>query len=176
VIKGKSAFITLPCGRKAVIDAKDAPRCREMLWRSRVGKHTVYVTATTGNTTVQLHRFILRIDDPGHRIEVDHRDHDGLNNRRTNLRRCTRSRNGAHTRVPKRGRSKSRFRGVTFNRFSNPGNPWGAKIGVQGKRLWLGWFSNASLAARAYDAAAKRLFGQFATTNFRGDKEVKQCR
>lgn len=92
---------------------------------------------------------------------VDHRDGDGLNNQRYNLRLCDRRQNNQHVR--KRQQSSSIFKGVCKRRDCER---WEAYIKVEGKRKHLGLFLSEQSAAKAYDVAAKLVFGEFALLNF----------
>ena len=105
-----------------------------------------------------MHRLILGCG-PGE--EVDHRNGNGLDNRRGNLRPATHALNQANVR---RVRAKSGFKGVS--RWVRPSpRPWRAHITVKGRMKFLGAFATPEEAARAYDAAARELFGEFACTN-----------
>jgi hypothetical protein len=102
------------------------------------------------------------IDDPT--VEVDHRDGNGLNNRRrSNLRVCSHSQNGANQKKHKN--NTSGFKGVVLYK-DNRSRPWCARIKVEGRHIYLGYFATPDEAAKAYDAAAIRLHGEFARTNF----------
>lgn len=90
---------------------------------------------------------------------VDHKDHDGLNNRRSNLRWATQSQNCVNT--SKLARGVSGFRGVSKMR-----NKWHAAVNVSKKRIHLGTYVTAEEAAKAYDRAAREHFGEFARLNF----------
>jgi hypothetical protein len=91
---------------------------------------------------------------------VDHINGDGLDNRRCNLRLCTHAENMANTGSYKN--SSSQYKGVTF--FKRDGN-WQAKICPKGKTIHLGYYSQESEAALAYNYAAKHYFGDFAKFN-----------
>ncbi len=93
--------------------------------------------------------------------QIDHANGDTLDNRRCNLRFATRSQNQMNK--PPAG-GTSAFKGV-YRLRSGP-RPWRACIRVGGRRLHLGLFAREEDAARAYDAAARQHFGEFAYLNF----------
>lgn len=106
---------------------------------------------------VKLHRLIMNAPVG---LDVDHINHDPLDNRRINLRLCTRSQNICNRRMPRS--TNSPYRGV---RKRNDCNRWVAQIKAEGRNIHLGNFLMPEEAARAYDAAARRYYGEFATLN-----------
>ncbi len=90
----------------------------------------------------------------------DHRDGNGLNNRRYNLRYATTSQNGGNRKPNKRGTSK--YKGVSWN---TQRQKWRAVIKVEGKLIFLGYFDVEGDAAHAYNKAATKYFGEFALLN-----------
>lgn len=90
---------------------------------------------------------------------LDHIDGNRQNNRIENLRLATKSQNTAHA-TGLRVDNKSGFRGVWQKR-----NKWAAGIRHQGQKYDLGRFDSKEEAALAYDAAARRFFGEFAYQN-----------
>jgi hypothetical protein len=105
--------------------------------------------------TILLHRFILGIDD--NTIKIDHKDGNGLNNQRDNLRVATHSENMQNRKVfPHR-----KYKGVNKNC-----NKWQAVIKINKQSVYLGTFRTEREAAFAYDEAAREYFGEFARCNF----------
>ena len=155
--------ISLTQGKIALVDDSDYADVAEHKWCFRKGRHegaTGYATGVAGRgrkNPVLMHHFIL-----GHNQRVDHKDGNGLNNQRDNLRLATNAQNVANAR--KSRRNTSGFKGVTENR-----GKWVAGIRVNGRRAHLGRFSTAEEAARAYDKAAVAHFGEFAKLNFEAD-------
>jgi hypothetical protein len=107
-----------------------------------------------------MHREILGLSDS--RIKGEHRNGEGLDNQQENIRPASNSQNlAAYRRL--RTTNASRFRGV-FRIKDRPN--WRAQITVNYKSKYLGYFGAEEDAARAYDAAAKQIFGEFAQLNF----------
>ena len=105
-----------------------------------------------------MHRFILGLEDP--KVQVDHApDSHGLNNQRINL-RTTRTQNQSNAQLSKA--NSSGFKGVCWDKCKEK---WWAQIRGDGKARFLGYHTNAEDAARAYDVAAVKFFGEFANTN-----------
>ena len=149
---------------RCTIDTRDYPTVRAYRWTARLDERTWYAVTFLRNqrpprVPVKMHKMILP-----NVAEVDHRDHNGLNNRRKNLRPSTRSQNMANTLKRTARRYTSRFKGVNWKKRSQR---WAAEITVNYKHIHLGnSFKNEIDAARAYDAAAVKYFGEFAHTNF----------
>ena len=94
--------------------------------------------------------------------EVDHANHNGLDNCRENIRLCTKNQNQWNQNKHQR-RTSSRFKGVSWK---GRNKKWCAQVQFNGKNIHLGLFTDDESAARVYDEAAKRLFGEFAKLNF----------
>jgi AP2 domain./HNH endonuclease. len=110
-------------------------------------------------TQIRMHRVIMGVTDP--KIEVDHRNNNGLDNREENLRKCTHKQNRQNTKRHKD--NLSGYKGVTYSKKSRN---WQAAIAVNRKSIHLGLFETPVLAALAYDTAASFYFGEYAKLNF----------
>lgn len=155
--------IPLTQGKVALVDAADYETLAQWKWRAERGGHTFYAGCGGGTyPRMSMHRIIM--GDPKGML-VDHINHNGLDNRRSNLRICTRAENGRNRKPDLRVKS-SRHKGVWW---STEKSRWLAKIYVNGKRICLGTFTVEDDAARSYDAAALVHHGAFACLNFEGN-------
>ena len=152
-------------GRDFKVDDEDYDRCKDIVWHSRrsTNRHETWyvyrcIMVNKKEKYQLLHRFLLGVSD--RKIQVDHRDLDGENCQKYNLRECGQSQNNANRRVTKT--KSSDFKGVVFCSK----NTCKAQIQVEGIKIYLGCFKKHSDAARAYDEAAIRYFGEFALLNF----------
>lgn len=136
----------------ALVDDADYQNVKHYRW-SRDGK---YVSAWVGGRMQRLHR-VLCAPDKGEYI--DHRNGDGTDNRRRNLRVCTNRQNGMNSK--KRINSASQYKGVGWHKKSQR---WRARIVINGKSVHLGHFQDEREAAKAYADAAHKYFGEFART------------
>ncbi len=155
-----SKTIPLTYGMHAIVDDDDYERVSKHVWsaiRAKQKSEKWYaVTSTKDFRIVYLHRLIMNAGDLD---EVDHRHNDGLDNRKEELRICSRSQNCANASVSRP--SLSGFRGVYRKR-----NFWCAEVGGRGRRIIVGYFQRAEDAALARDRVARQIFGEFAVLNF----------
>ena len=110
--------------------------------------------------SVRMHRAVL--DVPAGKF-IDHINHNGLDNRKANLRIVTRRENSWNKRK-QRGNYSSQYKGVTWLKRTGK---WQARIVCRGTSIFIGQFDDEEAAARAYDARAAELFGEYAALNFR---------
>jgi len=108
---------------------------------------------------IRMHREIMGLYF-GDKIEVDHINNNRLDNRRCNLRACSKSENNRNASLRKDNLCK--FKGVSFNISSKK---YRARIKFNKKNIHLGCFQNIIEAAAAYNAAALKYFGEFAKLN-----------
>ena len=153
------AEIELPCGRKFLIDDADLPLLEGYNLYARKVRDIVYVNALpkvgSGKKRLPLHKVIT-----GYR-RTDHKNGDGLDNRRENLRPCTHAENMRNSR--KKSTAKNPFKGVFWHAAAGR---WMAQIKVDLRAIYGGLFDDPEAAARAYDALAVEHHGEFARLNF----------
>lgn len=107
------------------------------------------------------HRLIYFLEIGEQQEQIDHIDGDRANNRISNLRAATTSQNQSN-REGKRG-SASKYKGV--HKSKSKKSPWRVVIVVNGEGIYLGAFSNENEAAKVYNDAAIKYFGEFAYLN-----------
>lgn len=153
--------IPLSKGLVSKVDPDDylvLSRCNWCASDSGNGIH--YAQRKDRKKTVLMHRFIMGVTDPN--IFVDHINGDTLDNRRSNLRLCSRSQNNRNKTAHKN--STSKYLGVCWDKARSK---WKSTIYVGNKVRHLGRFKNEVDAAHAYDKAARSEFGEFANLNFK---------
>jgi len=152
--------ILLTRGHVAVIDDEDYELLSEYRWVTLEPRPGIFYAVTYFKRAdgKWRSRYMHRILCPGGQV-VDHIDHNGLNNTRKNLRAATYSQNlgNMYVLLPNKA---SRYKGV-----GRDGGRWKGRIRVSGKLIHLGLYDDEIDAAKAYDVAAHKYFGEFARTN-----------
>ena len=153
--------IKLTQGKVALVDDEDFEYINQWKWYAHWDGYNWYAIRHIENKkTISLHREILK---PPRGIKTDHKDRNGLNCQRHNLRCATNSQNGAN----KTPTGRSKYLGVSWMRDKKYNKEYiFAQIKCNGKHKHLGIFKTEEEAARAYDMAAKILHGEFANLNF----------
>ena len=150
------------CGRVALVDDEDYELVSRYRWYAIISGDLIYACTSSlpstypGRSHIRMHMLLTGWD------ETDHENGNGLDNQRSNLRPCTRPQN-LWNKGP-RSDNTTGFKGVT-----REAHGWRAVIKANGVRRHLGYFSTPELAARAYDAAAAEMHGEFARFNFPDD-------
>lgn len=154
--------VLLHDGSRAIVDQEDWPLVRGRKWeRFTPSEASSYARTFTSGKQTAMHRILA---EPPRGAWVDHADGDGLNNRRSNIRVCSPRQNAMNKgrRLPTRYSYKGI--GRARNRDGSEGR-WKASITLNRKAIHLGYFDTDIDAARAYDDAAVKHFGEFARTN-----------
>lgn len=155
----------------ALIDDEDFEKVSQLKWHAWKGivksnrqESTFYVVSSDGQF---LHRFVTGVTE--HAVKVDHRDRNGLNNQKGNLRKCTHGQNLANR--PKARKNTTGFKGAY--RYKGKSGGFFSIISFNNKNIYLGSFKTLEEAARAYDRAAIAQWGEFACPNF--PRNESQC-
>jgi len=166
IIKEDHALVPLTWNQYAIIDLEDIERVGKYNWHAKKRlTYYAYRVACCGRDInnkqiregILLHRYILDILDS--EMQVDHRNGNGIDNRKRNLRICTNSENSRNRR--KIG-GVSKFKGIHWDRGHNK---WHAQITTNKKVIHLGRFGSEIEAAKVYDVAALKYHKEFAATN-----------
>ncbi len=166
-------LIPLTKGQFAMIDDEDFEWISKRKWQAYYNGYSYYAkrSATPSEyingkrVTIWMHRAILKLarHNP---LYADHKNRNGLDNTKQNLRTATRGQNMAN----KMGFGKSKYLGVNFNLVYSGNrkktyNKWIVRIKSNGKRHHIGRYNTEEEAALAYNVAALKYHGEFARLN-----------
>jgi hypothetical protein len=160
-------LIPLTHGQFAMIDDEDFERVAKFKWiavwkeRARTWYAQRMFRFDGKPETVYLARFIMGLKK-GNPLKVDHRDHNGINNQKINLRVCTNQQNTCGKRRHKPNASGLPKGVIAPAKARLQPRPFGARINVKGCRIILGFFKTKEEAAARYLAAASEYFGEHA--------------
>ena len=156
--------IPLTQGYVALVDDEDYELVSQYKWLVIPKSYTNYASRTIKlqdkPTSQAMHRLIMGLEH-GDKRQIDHINHNGLDNRRNNLRIVTCQENQFNTKKREGGLSK--YKGVALDRYNEK---WHANITLNEITISIGRFDNEIDAAKMYDRVALREFGEFACTNF----------
>jgi hypothetical protein len=153
--------IYLTQNKVALIDDEDWELISQYKWYAEKQQNSseMWYAKTNKPKSIRMHRLII---DAQNGEEVDHINHNGLDNRRNNLRIATKSENAINNR--KRKKTTSKYKGVSWDKKQNK---WHAYIHINGKKIHIGSFEDEILAAKAYDVKSLSLHKEFSNPNFR---------
>ena len=150
----------------AIVDPDDYERLKKYEWEARRSRRSPFYAARQAIhpsgikcKLIFMHREIIEIADG---MLTDHINHNSLDNRKANLRPATPTQSNCNRRKCS-GPSKSKYKGVYFKKHIKK---WVVQIGINKKIIHVGCFKKEIDAARAYDEAAKKYHGEFASLNF----------
>lgn len=149
--------IQLTQGKITLVDDEDYERVSQYKWFAHKENIRFYAWGRINKKIIKLHRFIMNIHNP--KILVDHINGNGLDNRKENLRFCSASQNNFNRKPIK---NISGYKGV---RKELKSKNWSARIYMNYKEKYLGSFITKEDAAKAYNEAAIKYFGEFANLN-----------
>lgn len=159
--------IPLTQNKEALVDDDDFERMAQYSWSAiyHKGNRSWYAARNIwlcGDKFKKQYMARLIVNAKPHE-EVDHANHDTLDNQKENLRVCTRTQNAQNRKKRRFGRvgTWSKFKGVM-----KKGNLWVVRICYNGKRHFVGGYKDETDAAMSYDNEARKHFGKFAHCNF----------
>lgn len=162
--------ISLTKGKIAIVDAADAEMVNRHKWYAATcGSSTFYASTKVHEGGKAKHVLMHRLITGAVSGQVvDHVNGDGLDNRRTNL-RITTTQGNAWNHRGQRG-AKSQYRGLSFY-----GGMFYVRIFVNGRNQYLGRYTDERLAARVFDFAAVKHFGEYARLNLPDDPLMSEA-
>lgn len=146
--------------KTALLDADDYSRINQYEWllKSDSRCSNLYVVRYKNFKAILLHRVIMR---PDVNVQIDHKNGDGLDNRKINLRECTHIQNRFNRKIHKN--NKCGYKGVYWQEY--PQRKWRVTIYKEKKKIHVGYFDDLIEAAKAYNEAAIEYHGEFARLN-----------
>lgn len=139
---------------EAIVDAEDYSLVKKFKWSLNTSKYGVYVVTGAGKNRIRLHSLVMGIFDSQ---MIDHEDHNTMDNRKTNLRECSRGQNRQNSKISLINNS-----GVKNAFWDKKHKKWKVSITANKKRHYIGRFANLSDAKQAAIEARNKHHGNFA--------------
>lgn len=146
------------CGYKVLIDEEDYEKVMRFSWfvdKTNLNQGLIYFCHGTTSEKMRLHRYILGCIK-NDKNEVDHKNGNTLDNRKQNLRVCSHSQNSKNAKRSKN--NKTGYKGVSWHKRDCC---YQARIGVNMKRVHLGYYNTPEEAYAAYCEASKKYHGEY---------------
>ena len=145
-------------GDEFLFDKEDYEKIKDKLWFSKNSSwNRFYVCCKINSSTIYMHRYILGLQSHKEdKRDVDHINHNTLDNRKENLRVCEHYQNTTSQKT--RSDNISGRKGVSWDKFRNK---WAARITYNNKKYFLGRFDNFEDAVKAREKAEKEIHGEF---------------
>ena len=160
--------IPLTQGKVALVDDEDYEELKKYKWFAQKDHNwnRWYAIRKTRDKNRKRKSIRMHQQITGFKYKIiDHINHDGIDNRKCNLRACTHSQNKKNSNLYKN--NKSGLNGVSWFKTNKK---WHAQICKDKTVIHLGYFKNKNDAGRAVDKKAKELFGEFTVLNFLNKK------
>ena len=154
--------IQLTQGKVALVDDEDFEYLNQFKWCILNGRNKLYATRNLSINkkfvkSILMHRIIMNTDKD---LVVDHLNGNTLDNRKCNLRNCTHGENLRNQKISIK--NTSGYKGVSW---SIEKKKWFTQIQLKNKKIFIGYFVNSIDAAKAYNEAAIKFYGEFANLN-----------
>jgi len=156
--------IPLTQGKYATVDPEDYEELVKYKWHAKRSDGRFYAERTVKQKNIKMHEVIIGTVEGK---VIDHINHNGLDNRKANLRFATVQQNTWNQRKS-RGNYSSQYKGVAWSKSRKK---WRTRITINGRVMFIGHFDDEKAAAMAYDVKAKELFGDYAALNLHSSKE-----
>jgi|SRR5882672_148209 len=150
-------LIPLTQGQNAIVDAEDFDWLNKWNWAAYLDPKDRSFRAYRNKNHIYMHRIITNCQSTE---EVDHENHNTLDNRKQNLRKCSHEENCRNGQM--RYNNTSGYKGVSWKKSIGK---WQARIGIKNQKLYLGVFETPEEAAKAYDQASILYHGEFGFRN-----------
>jgi hypothetical protein len=155
------AELRLLRGEVTLVDDEDLGRISQFVWRRGCRGYAVRSTGNAKNGTYKTHYLHREISGTPAGLLTDHANRNRLDNRKQNLRIATGSQNRMNS-ESNSTKKTSKFKGVSW---ADHRSKWEVRIAIDQRWTYLGRYTDENAAARAYNEAAKKVYGEFARLN-----------